>query len=127
MKNRFFSLVIATTALAVSLSSCYKDESLVITGVALNGCVGNMSVGTDYNLSVKIDTGIDQASQYHWFSKPDKKDVNTNVRWESDDTDVATVDQNGKVTPVGAGSTNINVILVETDMILEQCYVTVTE
>ena len=51
---------------------------------------------------------------------------NTKTRTESEDETVATVDENGLVTPVGSGSTNINVILVENGMI-EQCYVTVSD
>ena len=124
MKNRFFSFVVMT-AIAASLSSCFEDESLVVTGVTLNGCVENMTVGQEYTLSVQIQTGVSQDSRYHWFKKPERVDVKTDVRWESQDTGVATVDQNGKVTPVAAGSTFIDVILVENDAVLEQCSITV--
>ena len=125
MKSIIFKTGVAV-AIAMSLTSCFKDESLVITGITLNGCVENMTVGTDYTLSVKIDTGVDKASQYHWFKKPDKVDVKTDVRWESEDNNVATVDQNGKVTPQNPGTTTINVILDENNVILEQCYVVVS-
>ena len=126
MQNKFFYFVVIT-ALAASLTSCFKDESLVIIGVTLNGCVENMKIGTEYNMSVKIETGVDKATQYHWFKKPDRVDVQTDVIWESGDVTVATVDQNGKVTPVGVGSTTIDVILVENNVSIEQCYVVVTE
>ena len=127
MKNKIFSFVMIT-AIVASLASCFKDESLVVVGVTFDGCVENMIVGTEYPaMSVEIQTGINEATQYHWFKKPERIDVKTDVRWESEDITVATVGQDGKVTPVGTGFTCINVILVENDMILEQCCIEVTE
>ena len=53
--------------------------------------------------------------------------TNKNVTWESSDSRVATVDENGKVTAVKQGTATITVKSVSNDTVTDTCDVTVTD
>ena len=53
--------------------------------------------------------------------------TNKNVTWESSDSRVATVDENGKVTAVKQGTATITVKSVSNDTVTDTCEVTVTD
>ena len=63
-----------------------------VTGVQLNKTETNLTAGSTETLTATVS--------------PDNA-ANKNVTWSSSNTDVATVDENGKVTAVGAGSATI--------------------
>lgn len=81
-----------------------------IIGVSLNDYIQKMSAGTVQELTYDI-----------WL----KDSPNPKVLWESSNPDVATVDENGKVTAVSAGSADITVI-TEDGKYKDSCTVTVS-
>lgn len=68
--------------------------NVLVTSVTLNKSILPLEVGGTAQLTVTIT--------------PDNA-TNQNVAWQSDDTNIATVDQNGKVTAVKAGTATITV------------------
>ncbi|OBR90755.1 bacterial Ig-like domain (group 2) [Clostridium ragsdalei P11] len=63
-------------------------------GVTLNQNIANLKVGSTFNLTANVSGG---------------KDSDKRLNWSSSNTDVAKVDENGKVTIVGNGTANITV------------------
>ena len=109
--NIFFVLI---TAIAFCMSSCFKDDNEIVLGVTINGCTERLTTGNEHSLQVDLITGVDEATQYKWFKKPDKVELNRDVTWDSENPDIATVDQNGKITPIKPGNAVITVTSVMT-------------
>ena len=82
-----------------------------VTGVSLDKTNLNLNVGVEATLTPTIT--------------PDNA-TDKSVEWKSDDTGVATVNENGKVTAVGLGTTTITVTTTDGDF-KDICTVTVTE
>ena len=102
-----FACYATSTGGALSL---YKKASHPVTGVSLNKSATTLEVGDEEILTATIS--------------PSNAD-NKNVSWSSDDEDVATVNSNGKITAVAAGTANITVT-TEDGSKTATCAVTVT-
>ncbi len=85
--------IIATTADGTNLSASCDVTVKVATGISLNV--------TSYKI-----TNVSQTLALVASIKPDDLE-NKKVEWKSSNTGIATVDENGKVTPVGSGSCKI--------------------
>ena len=72
----------------------FVDKSVPVTGVSLNKFMAKIEAGKTLQLTVTV-------------SPADA--TNKSVSWKSSNTKVATVDKNGKVTAIGAGSASITV------------------
>ena len=109
MKKVFgFGLLIAAVMM-VAFPSCKKDPK--VESVTLSVKTQSIKVGEEFTLKATI--------------KPaDAK--NKAVKWESDKTDVATVDNDGKVKGIAAGEATITVTTVDGNK-KATCKVTVTE
>lgn len=97
--SRIMSAGLALTMLAVSFAGCGKDEpkepaTVSVAGVALNKSSVNLNEGGSESLTATVSPS---------------NATNKSVSWKSSDTGVATVDANGKVTAVKAGSATITV------------------
>lgn len=79
-------------ALTASATLTISAAPVAVTGVSLSKSETALTVGTSETLTATVS--------------PENAN-NKNVSWKSDDTAVATVDQNGKVTAVGKGSATI--------------------
>ena len=95
---RFIYFFIAV--LSVGLIACSSDDidPAVAAGVAVNRTAFTLVIGEYEVLSASVfpETAL-----------------NRNVTWRSDDTEIATVDNNGRVTAVSTGATNIVVRSVD--------------
>ena len=95
---RFIYFFIAV--LSIGLIACSSDDidPAVATGVAVNRTAFTLVIGEYEELSASVfpETAL-----------------NRNVTWRSDDTEIATVDNNGRVTAVSTGATNIVVRSVD--------------
>lgn len=109
MKKVFgFGLLIAAVMM-VTFASCKKDPK--VESVTLSVKTQSIKIGEEFTLKATI--------------KPaDAK--NKAVKWESDKTDVATVDNDGKVKGIAAGEATITVTTVDGNK-KATCKVTVTE
>ncbi len=87
-----------------------RTEGIKVTGVSLDKDVLQLKTGETYMLQAVItpDNALDKS-----------------VTWTTTDSNVASVDDNGKVTAVGAGSANITVITTDQNK-TAVCQVTVT-
>ncbi len=95
MKTKLFTLAIAALSIGL-LSSCEKDDPTVsITGVTLEPATLEVTVG-DADVKLTATVAPENAT-------------NKTVSWSSDKTDVATVDNEGNVHAVAAGSATITV------------------
>ena len=81
-----------------------------MTGVSLNKATTSIAVGANETLVATV-------------APADATDKS--VSWASDDTDVATVDSDGKVVGVAAGTATITVTTTDGDF-TDDCEVTVT-
>lgn len=72
----------------------YTAQSVAVTGVELDKAAAELTVGNTTKLTATV--------------QPENA-TNKNVTWTSDNTEVATVDQNGVVTAVKAGTATITV------------------
>ena len=79
-------------ALTASATLTISAAPVAVTGVSLSKSETALTVGASETLTATVS--------------PENAN-NKNVSWKSDDTAVATVDQNGKVTAVGAGTATI--------------------
>ena len=79
-------------ALTASATLTISAAPVAVTGVSLSKSETALTVGASETLTATVS--------------PENAN-NKNVSWKSDDTAVATVDQNGKVTAVGKGSATI--------------------
>ena len=100
---RHAALLVAAVLLSTSFWSCSKDEDPVpeptppvvsVTGVTLNKTSTSIQVGGTETLTATV--------------LPEDA-TNQNVTWKSDKPEIATVDDNGKVTAVKAGEATITV------------------
>ena len=82
-----------------------------VNGIIMNKTHGRVALGQTTQLSAKV--------------RPSNA-ADPSVTWESSDTGVATVDQNGLVTAVSTGTTTITVTSNETG-VSNQCVITVVE
>ncbi|MGN0629679.1 MAG: Ig-like domain-containing protein [Oscillospiraceae bacterium] len=89
----------------------YIPETVDVTGVALDTATAELKVGKSQTLTATV-------------SPEDATDKS--VTWSSDNEEVATVDENGLVTAVGAGVANITVKTVDGEF-TDVCKVTVKE
>ena len=85
-------------------------KAVAVTGVTLNNATMNLFVGDSGQLTAKVE--------------PDNA-TNKHVTWSSDNSAVATVDTNGKVTAVKAGTATITVTTADGSK-TATCEVTVT-
>ena len=92
------------------IESVTVNYATPVTGVSLNKSATTLEVGDTETLTATV--------------APANAD-NKNVAWSSDDEDVATVDSNGKITAVAAGSANITVTTQDGSK-TATCAVTVT-
>lgn len=108
---------------AVYLEKVNKDAPVVIDNISIRECTLNakpQSVKMDYN-EITLLKGRTQTLKY--LVDPVKSDINNTV-WASADETVATV-ESGKVTAVGAGTTDITVTLA--NGLSASCSVTVVD
>ena len=106
MKNNLFRqaiLLVAAVLLSTSFWSCSKDEEPVpeptppvvsVTDVTLNKTSTSIQVGGTETLTATVSP---------------KDAANKKVTWKSDKPEIATVDANGKVTAVKAGTATVTV------------------
>lgn len=87
-----------------------QKPTVSVTGVTLDKTTAELTVGETVTLTATV--------------APDNA-TNKNVTWSSDNTAVATVDENGKVTAVGEGTATITVT-TEDGNFTASCTVTVT-
>lgn len=90
----------------------YTDRKIFVEEIKLDQSELILDVGGSENLNVTLTP--ENAS--------DK-----GVIWESGNTAVATVDEDGKVTAVGGGTTQITCTTTDGSMLIEQCEVTVIQ
>ncbi len=88
------------------------EKAVKVTSVTLNKYELNLSVGGEETLVATV--------------KPEDA-TNKNVTWESDKTNIATVDDKGKVTAVAAGNAVITVVTEDDPEVKNTCNVTVSE
>lgn len=100
-----------TPAVSVSLSMTLVAP-IAVTGVSLNKTT--LALETNETETLVATVAPDNAT-------------NKAVTWESDDTEVATVDANGKVTPKKAGTATITCTSVADNTKSASCEVTITE
>lgn len=91
---------------------CGYDRTVPVTGVTLDQPALSMTVGYTVSAPVTLSATVE----------PDNATDRT-VTWTSSDTSVATVDENGVVTPVGAGTATITATAGSVSV---SCAVTVT-
>ena len=109
MKKVFGFGLLMAAVMMVAFASCKKDPK--VESVTLSVKTQSIKVGEEFTLKATI--------------KPaDAK--NKAVKWESDKTDVATVDNDGKVKGIAAGEATITVTTVDGNK-KATCKVTVTE
>jgi uncharacterized protein YjdB len=93
--------IVAITDDGAKMAGCKVTVVRVpVTGVSLKTSI------------VELDLELDNWRKLEAEISP-KNATNLEVTWESDDTDVATVDKNGEVTAVGVGEAIITVTTVE--------------
>jgi len=122
MRKYFFSfwLLLAISAATAVFNSCGKDEfeipnepeppqEIAVTGISLNETTLTLVIGESETLAATVT--------------PDNASDKT-VTWESSDSTVATVDDNGKVTAVAEGT--VTITAKASDKIAE-CVVTVID
>ena len=106
-------LLIAILSLSMIFAiACTEDVSvtgLSITGVPENGIVTITDTENTLQLGVKFDKG------------------NGNVLWTSGDEDVATIDENGKVTLIDSGAVVITATFADNSEIKSEALLTVKD
>lgn len=87
--------ITATTADGNKTATCtvtVANSTVAVTGITINPTTQNLTVGNSAQLTATIFPA---------------NATNKNVTWTSSDSNVATIDSNGKVTAVAAGTTTI--------------------
>lgn len=93
--NILLPFLVFASSLIIFLSGCSKDDNnIAVTGVKLDVTQKDLSIGALLQVTATI-TPQDAS--------------NKEVSWTSANNDVATVDQNGKITAIAPGTTTINV------------------
>ena len=95
----------------IHVTNTYKPD-VAATNVKLDKDTLDLTTGSSATLTATVE--------------PDDA-TNKNVTWESSDSRVATVDENGKVTAVKQGTATITVKSVSNDTVTDTCVVTVTD
>jgi uncharacterized protein YjdB len=91
----------------------YTDEQpIVSSGITLNKTIDTLKAGQTDNFVATVTPN---------------NTTNKGVKWTSSDTSVATVDSNGKVTAIKAGTTNIIATTTDGSNLSAKCAVTVTD
>lgn len=108
-------LFILTAVMALGLTACGVD----ITSV---GLPANMELEKGATAQLTVEFGAQDTATEEAIAKAAEK---LTLVWKSADESVATVDENGRVTAVGAGATDITVAL-EDGNITSTCIVTVS-
>ena len=105
--------IVAIMMLSIAISGCKKDEndpSIRVTGVSLNKSSLSLNAGATETLIATITP---------------TEATNKSVTWSSSDTSIASVDNEGKVVAVKAGSAIVTVTTVDGNKKAD-CTVTVT-
>jgi hypothetical protein len=110
MKQKLI-LISLVLLLAVQLMSCKKDNTIDLTGITLSKTSTTLKPEATETLSAT-------------FSPVDA--TNKEVVWSSSNLAVATVDNNGKITAVGVGTTTISVTCALISSLKATCDVTVS-
>ena len=96
------NLVPANTYVTITYATKTTTQAITVTNVAVTG------------VSVKASTTIEKGkTETLTPTFTPNNATNKNVSWESDDTSVATVDEDGVVTAIAAGTANITVTTEE--------------
>jgi len=98
------------SGVSASCAVTVKDKVIAVSGIALSQSTATLEVGESFTLTATIDPS----------NASDKS-----VSWSSNDTNVATVDSNGKVTAVSAGTATITATANAGSGISASCAVTV--
>ncbi len=120
MRMNYVSRILGALTIVFALSSCSgKDDSepnvpreVKVTDVTIDKETLSLVEGTSETLTIKVRP-LDATDQ--------------DVTWASDNTGVATVDANGKVTAVKAGTTNVTATAKDGSGKSATCKVTVTK
>ncbi|MBQ8942674.1 MAG: Ig domain-containing protein [Firmicutes bacterium] len=96
----------------ITFTAEVESSAVAVTGITLNKTETSIQVGNNETLSVTAVTPDDA--------------TNKTVTWSSDNTDVATVDADGKVTAVATGTANITATANDGSGVTATCAVTVT-
>ena len=107
-----FSTVYVMNHGSASATLTIASAPVAVSSITLNKNTLALTVGGSETLTATV--------------KPDDA-TNKNVTWESSDPKVATVDENGKVTAVKAGTATITVKSVSNNTVTNTCEVTVTD
>ncbi len=107
-----FSTVYVMNHGSASATLTIASAPVAVSSITLNENTLALTVGGSETLTATV--------------KPDDA-TNKNVTWESSDSRVATVDENGKVTAVKQGTATITVKSVSNDTVTDTCVVTVTD
>ena len=89
-----------------------KTKVQLVTDIKINEEIKNLQVGEDADISVTI--------------LPENAN-NKNITWSSSDSNVATIDQNGKITAISEGATLIKVITQDGSNIEKSWILTIEE
>ena len=99
----------------------YKNYKLSGNPYELEGEITGVLLSDD-----TLEAGTEKKLEYYIWPQP-KDSSNSNVSWESSNPAVATVDENGRVTAVGAGNAVITVTVTTADGLMKAtCNVTVS-
>ena len=96
----------------ITFTAVVESTAVAVTGITLNKTETSIQVGNDETLSVTAITPDDATDKTY--------------TWSSDKESVATVDANGKVTAVAAGTANITATANDGSGVTATCAVTVT-
>lgn len=107
-----FSTVYVMNHGSASATLTIASAPVAVSSITLNENTLALTVGRSETLTATV--------------LPDNA-TNKNVTWESSDSRVATVDENGKVTAVKQGTATITVKSVSNDTVTDTCDVTVTD
>lgn len=97
MKKKIMSMVIAAAAMALSLVGCGIDINSI-------GLPPNVVMEKGETQQLEIEYGTDDKAEQEKIAEAASK---LNLTWTSSDEEVATVDETGLVTAVGAGEADV--------------------
>ena len=133
MKKVYATLIVLVLLICISFSGCNKIISDLIgksmsrddsDGIGNSGSSNTEEKKEEKLLSIYPIALIVPLGQHITFEATVKGDKE--VTWSSSDTSVATIDENGRLTPVAEGETIITVTLKEDSSITDACGVLVT-
>lgn len=106
MKKKIMSMVIAAAAMALSLAGCGVDISSI-------GLPSGMVIEKGETQQLQIEYSADDKATEEKIAEAAEK---LTLEWTSSNEDVATVDENGMVTAVGAGEADITASIKDTNI-----------